>query len=150
MKRSIQKGFTLIELMIVVAIIGILAAVALPAYQDYTVRAKVSEVILAASSAKTSIAEAAGTYSQMPPAASVSVNTQASKYVASVTYVFLNASSAVVEVLTTAADSAISGQLLTIAGAYQAGGQVLWTCGSALGSGTTIASKYRPASCQGS
>jgi type IV pilus assembly protein PilA len=57
MKRSMQKGFTLIELMIVVAIIGILAAVALPAYQDYTVRAKMSEVILAASSCRTSVTE---------------------------------------------------------------------------------------------
>ena len=57
MKRSLQKGFTLIELMIVVAIIGILAAVALPAYQDYTVRARVSEVILAASSCRTTITE---------------------------------------------------------------------------------------------
>lgn len=57
MKRSIQQGFTLIELMIVVAIIGILAAVALPAYQDYTVRARVSEVILAASSCRTTITE---------------------------------------------------------------------------------------------
>lgn len=57
MKRQLQKGFTLIELMIVVAIIGILAAVALPAYQDYTVRARVSEVILAASSCRTSVTE---------------------------------------------------------------------------------------------
>lgn len=56
--KSLQKGFTLIELMIVVAIIGILAAVALPAYQDYTVRARVSELMLAASSARTSVTEA--------------------------------------------------------------------------------------------
>jgi type IV pilus assembly protein PilA len=57
MKRSVQQGFTLIELMIVVAIIGILAAVALPAYQDYTKRAKASEIVLAASSARTCVTE---------------------------------------------------------------------------------------------
>ena len=57
MKRNLQKGFTLIELMIVVAIIGILAAVALPAYQDYTVRAKMSEPMIAASACKNSVSE---------------------------------------------------------------------------------------------
>jgi type IV pilus assembly protein PilA len=57
MKTQVQKGFTLIELMIVVAIIGILAAIALPAYQDYTARAKMSEVVLAASTARTCVTE---------------------------------------------------------------------------------------------
>ena len=68
--NTMQKGFTLIELMIVVAIIGILAAVALPAYQDYTARAKVSEVVLAASTCRTAITEASQTgFAAAPTAA---------------------------------------------------------------------------------
>lgn len=69
MKAQMQKGFTLIELMIVVAIIGILAAVALPAYQDYTARAKVSEVVLAGSTCRTAITEASQTGLSAAPTA---------------------------------------------------------------------------------
>ena len=88
MKR-VQQGFTLIELMIVVAIIGILAAVALPAYQDYTVKAKVSEVILAASTCRTSISEAVQTAPTLPATTAVNPwgcesTSATSKYVASV------------------------------------------------------------------
>ena len=142
MKRSLQKGFTLIELMIVVAIIGILAAVALPAYQDYTVRAKTTEVILAASSPKTSISEAAQTFGGMPATASVTVDSQSSKYVASVGYTSTATSTGVVTA-TAQGESKISGSAITLVGTYQTNGQVTWVCSG------TVASKYRPASCQG-
>ena len=67
--NTAQKGFTLIELMIVIAIIGILAAIALPAYQDYTARAKVAEVVLAASTCRTAITEASQTGLKTTPKA---------------------------------------------------------------------------------
>jgi type IV pilus assembly protein PilA len=146
MRRQVQKGFTLIELMIVVAIIGILAAVALPAYRDYSVRAKVSELVLAASSAKTSIAEYVNTYGEMPPAASVSIESQVSKYVTSVGYGFTNTSTGFIEVQASAAESAISGAQLRLQG-VATGGQVIWTCNTT-GTATPILPKYLPSSCK--
>ena len=136
MKR-VQQGFTLIELMIVVAIIGILAAVALPAYRDYTIRAKVTEVILAASSGKNTISEFAQVNGALPAAASVSIDTQSSTYVASVGY------SGGVLTATAQGDASISGSTITLTGSFNSTtGQVTWACSG------SILSKYRPSSCQ--
>jgi len=151
MKRSNQKGFTLIELMIVVAIIGILAAVALPAYQDYTVRAKVSELILAGSSAKTAVSESAQVNSAMPPTASLTVDSQASKYVASVTYSYVSASQGDILALASTSESKISGAGVRFRGDLASNGQVTWTCAAAPVTGSVtveMSAKYMPATCK--
>ena len=153
--KSLQKGFTLIELMIVVAIIGILAAVALPAYQDYTVRAKMSEVILAMSACRTSITEIYQT-GGTPPAANGWGCEQGvtSKYVkaiatdtnGSVTATVQNISADVNDSLVTLFPLNSASAAATTA-SDMGKGLSGWTCG---GTGTTLNKKYLPGSCRGS
>jgi type IV pilus assembly protein PilA len=134
--KSIQKGFTLIELMIVVAIIGILAAVALPAYQDYTIRAKVSELILAASGFRTSVTERAqtdGTMANAGQGLSVTV-------VGKITGGTVTQTGTIMIAGNGASTSVGTTVTVTLSPTYTQG-TVTWVC-----QGTPI--KYMPASCR--
>ena len=159
MQRRIQQGFTLIELMIVVAIIGILAAVALPAFQDYTKRAKVSEIILAASACRTTVTEVYGSssLSTIPTGGwGCEQTSSTSKYVTSVA---VSSNGAITVTGQGTGESGIDAKVVTLVPADATGaalsyapGSVInrWVCGSAtITPATTMTSKFLPGSCRG-
>ena len=139
--KKVQQGFTLIELMIVVAIIGILAAVAIPAYQDYTIRAKVTEGLGFAAAGKTAVAEYYASRAVLPPTnADAGVDTVATQYVKSVTV-----TAGVIDVaFKVLGGSTADGELIKFTPTVSASGVITWDCTT----GSTIPAKYRPSVCR--
>jgi type IV pilus assembly protein PilA len=136
--NAVQKGFTLIELMIVVAIIGILAAVALPAYQDYTIRARVSELVLAASGYKTSVGDKAFNDTTLANAgAGLTVFAVGKVTGGSIT------DSGVITIL--GSSTSVGTAVTVILSPSIGGGYIVWSCSTG---GTTTTWKYVPAECR--
>ena len=142
--KKVQQGFTLIELMIVVAIIGILAAIAIPAYQDYTIRAQVSEGLSLASGAKVAVTEYFQDTGNVPAdnstAGLAAAATITGKYVSSVT---VAGGVITVAYATSSAHSDIQASSLLLTPDTGAGGSVPWACSSA-----TLADKHLPSACR--
>jgi len=149
-----QQGFTLIELMIVIAIVGILAAIALPAYQDYTVRAKVSEAMVSLAESKTTIAEYFSANNALPLDAAVAgINTNPNTdIVASILY----SSASSLPLLTAVIESAVipgatADHSFQLSGTTASGSRIIWACkpGVSVNSSVVMPTKYLPANCRG-
>jgi type IV pilus assembly protein PilA len=157
MLKQVQKGFTLIELMIVIAIIGILAAIAIPAYQNYTIRAQVTEGLTLSDGWKTAIAEYYANTGNWPAQGNLTGTTvSVGKYENGVTVL----TGGVIQITYGgAANSKISGCLLSLLPYTNTNNDVLWRCGNALApqsaspsvafssSNTTVSPQYLPTSC---
>lgn len=142
--NRMQKGFTLIELMIVIAIIGILAAVALPAYQDYTVRAKLSGVLARGAEAKTSVAEWYASKGTLPSTAdSAPFNTGPAGSVRAVVWDMTGTGKIVLTVAATGTDPQVVGDTVELAVASTQSSVLIWKCQPG-----TIEAKYLPGSCK--
>jgi type IV pilus assembly protein PilA len=162
MQKQIQKGFTLIELMIVIAIVGILAAIALPAYQDYIVRSKMSEPLAALAEAKTSVSEYFASNNNVPANATLAgIFTNPNKgIVASVGYDSIGGLPLITagiqpDIIPGATNNTANEYGFSLSGTTGEGNTLVWKCKSTtagVASGTTavalIASKYLPSNCR--
>jgi type IV pilus assembly protein PilA len=167
MKRTLQKGFTLIELMIVVAIIGILAAVALPAYQDYTIRAQIAEGPTMAGGLKTAVADYYASKGTFPDSNALAINGISTGTAAAsdnqgsyVNGIAIGKGGQIIITYGNKVNAAVSSKKLTLTPAIDASKNIAWICGTAtvdttkltvdstVSDSTDMPTKYLPTSCK--